>query len=373
MSVSKYICTHCGKRFEAEEKEILECPGCFWSSSVKKEDEATDEKRDILQPQESPKKKPTFQLPDWNWKLILGSSIFLILIFFLRGPTASFLSQFTSQGKKSSDQKIRISIDDTQDISSSDRSPWDELTDASMNVLERRVNFSAERSPSPAELEVLGRRAPFQTGIIEKLPSQTWSLETYKKLITEQETFYKVPLPKSYKRKLYARFEEVYVPGRVAFEQGDLRQARDAWVQALVFPIYANDPSKHRGVVLTMLRPFITDTLSKIGAINHILAERVIRSKEQEISLAYEQLLNLSQKKSWKEASAVVLTLNQKIDALEQPSSLMQQTPAYPPVLHEIDPGIQATLMDLHSVPSAAIADFGPLRYFHLAFKAPSR
>ncbi|MBI4711572.1 MAG: hypothetical protein HY767_03825, partial [Candidatus Omnitrophica bacterium] len=34
-----FVCNHCGKKFELETPEAKECPFCFWSSSVKREDE----------------------------------------------------------------------------------------------------------------------------------------------------------------------------------------------------------------------------------------------------------------------------------------------------------------------------------------------
>ena len=39
MGLVRYICTNCQHRFEAEEKENLECPNCLWSTSLKKEEE----------------------------------------------------------------------------------------------------------------------------------------------------------------------------------------------------------------------------------------------------------------------------------------------------------------------------------------------
>ena len=44
MKLVQYLCTHCGRRFEAEEKEIVECPGCYWSTSVKREDAHENQK-----------------------------------------------------------------------------------------------------------------------------------------------------------------------------------------------------------------------------------------------------------------------------------------------------------------------------------------
>ena len=34
----KYICAHCGHQFESSETKDIECPQCFWSTSIKRDD-----------------------------------------------------------------------------------------------------------------------------------------------------------------------------------------------------------------------------------------------------------------------------------------------------------------------------------------------
>ena len=48
MKTVRYLCAHCGRGFEAEEKDAVECPGCFWTSSVKKEEEARGQKETVM-------------------------------------------------------------------------------------------------------------------------------------------------------------------------------------------------------------------------------------------------------------------------------------------------------------------------------------
>ena len=63
MKLIPYVCTHCGRRFEAEEKGILECPGCFWSTSVKKEEELREQKEKKPSAEKGPPPQKSFSMP----------------------------------------------------------------------------------------------------------------------------------------------------------------------------------------------------------------------------------------------------------------------------------------------------------------------
>jgi hypothetical protein len=115
-------------------------------------------------------------------------------------------------------------------------------------------------------------------------------------------------------------------------------------------------------VVLTMLRAFINDTLSKIGAINNTIAEQKIREKEMALSEHYDELSRLIEQKSWPEASAVVITLNQIFDQLEQPEQVSGVGAPYPQAIQRVDQDIQATLLEIQNAPSPAVSDFVPMK-----------
>src|SRR6185295_5441202 len=66
------------------------------------------------------------------------------------------------------------------------------LTAEENAILHQRVPLDPLREPSEDEMKVLQNIAAFQTGQVEKLPSQAWALVTYKQLITEQEKTYQV-------------------------------------------------------------------------------------------------------------------------------------------------------------------------------------
>lgn len=237
----------------------------------------------------------------------------------------------------------------------------DPLTPEERNLLNRRLALDPNRALSEEEEEILKTRSSFRTGLVEKLPSQAWTSQSFKEMIAEQERFYQVPLPRSYKNKLDDLFEKKYAPGAEAFKNGDLLEARNFWVESLAFPVYANDVEKHRGVILTMLRPFITDTLSKVGAINGILIERKIREKEKSVSESYGRLFELIEEKSWKEALGAISFIQEGLDELARPDRLAGAPSPYPASVNQVDEGIAATLFQLLEVPPPALADLEPI------------
>ena len=90
--------------------------------------------------------------------------------------------------------------------------------------------------------------------------------------------------------------------------KGDLLATRDLFIESLLFPPYSTNVQKHRGVALTMLKAFITDTLSKIGALNQMVADQNRRQQGKEIEAEYGSLFALIQEGRWEEA---ILKLDQ--------------------------------------------------------------
>ncbi|MCH7812737.1 MAG: hypothetical protein IID40_01830 [Planctomycetes bacterium] len=110
-------------------------------------------------------------------------------------------------------------------------------------------------------------------------------------------------------------------------------------------------------MVLTMIRPFINDTLSKIGAINTSLVERLTRKKEEAISIDYARLQDLIRKNSWREAVRLMQGLESAILVLESPQGTTGKAPPYSEVLIRLDAGIRGTLLNLREPPLPAVAD----------------
>lgn len=369
MSQASFYCNHCGNHFQAEEKEGLECPRCFWSSSVQIENETQEKKSAPIS-----KPKPSMELPLW----LLPVFTFLIIFSLCGGGlyfvySKGFFKQIQGwrlSEKKSTKTEIPLNPQipgeqpgaHVQPISTAQDPAFQNLSAEEKEQLTRVIQVSPKESLTEEEQKILQKPVAFKTGWNETLPSQPWSIESFKKMLDEQEDFFKVPLPGSYRKKLERHFEEHYLAGKTAFEQGDMLGARNHWVDALQIPQYSDKIERHRGVALTMLRPFITDTLSKIGAINNSLLEEKIRGKEQQVTENYQKLLAALKNQQWKDATSLIATIHQRLDQLENPEATAGQAPPYPPSIAQIDEGIRLTLIDLLDMPPPPVTAFDELR-----------
>lgn len=373
MALKKYLCTHCGRRFEAEEREIVECPGCFWSTSVKPDSgsgapqKTPSAAQSSLKPaaEKKPLKTALPAIP--SGKILKGAAVVLMVIFLLwlvRGVFQSGL--FSGHKKKSAEISAPVQDEggkggDEPASSQSLPSSAAMISADDQAVLSRRVEASLDEDPSPDLTRILSAQAAFQSGSMQKLPSKSWSEESYAQMVAEQERAYKVAFPRSYRNKLMELFKTQYLPGVAAFESGDLLGARNAWVSCLAFPMYSQDPMRHRGVALTMLRPFINDTLSKIGALNTMIVESQLRSREEEISRDYQAFRALVESRSWKEADAAAAALQKKIQGFEQSVTPDSSAPPYPESIRQIDRDIGVTLMDILTPPTPPIGNLVPI------------
>lgn len=371
MALKKYLCTHCGKRFEAEEREIVECPGCFWSTSVKPDSGGSAA---VKTPFAAAKPQPAVKMPSLNLpqvsfrpeKLLkpLILAAVLALIFFL--GISLIRSGMFSKNKKTDIQAV-TDAEEAVKSSGGDAGAAQGTAGAAVPsaeeqaLLSRRAVMEESAEPSSEMAGLLAREASFQSGSVQRLPSKSWTEETFSKMLAEQERAYKVTFPRSYRNKIMDLFKTQYLPGSAAFEAGDLLTARNAWVNSLAFPPYSQDPMRHRGVALTMLRPFINDTLSKIGALNTMLVETQLRSREEEISSDYQALKDLIKEKSWTNAWQAADRLQKKISGFEQSVTPDSSAPPYPDSVRQIDRDIGATLMDILTPPTPPIGNLVPI------------
>ena len=361
----RYVCDHCGKKFELETPEAKECPFCFWSSSVKREDVLNSEKKGALSSASKTSKNAAGRTLSGNFSRNVIYLLRMLLIFVLF-VGAGFLAY---KGYKlfvaSSFHGANLfSIKPQKDVKESPHSVAQgaaALSAPERAVLSRELAISADRTPAPEEQSILGRAVPFQTGAVEKLPSAAWTLERYQKMIADQEAFYKMPFARSYKKKLEALFKTKYLAATEAFAKGDVLLARNLWVESLSFPLYSQDLKKHRAVALTMLRPFINDTLSKVSAMNQSLVDRGKRVKEEVLSHGYQQLNGLIAQKKWTEALAQIGTMTSEVDELRK-STKPQGVPPYPAAFGAIDVDLQRPLMDLMTPNPSSTADLQPLQ-----------
>ncbi|MFA5167018.1 MAG: zinc ribbon domain-containing protein [Candidatus Omnitrophota bacterium] len=358
----RFICDHCGKKFELEVPKAKECPFCFWSSSVKREDEWIPEKKGASRSFKETASKSDRKVSSGNLRYL-----FRILLFCAILAAVGFLARkahkiFTS----SSSQSWRtFSIKPQNDNKQVEKVMTDPLMLLSLKekeMLFREATIPADRAPDPGEQKILDRSVSFQTGWTEKLPSAMWTLEQYQKMIADQETSYKMPFARSYKKKLEELFKTKYLAAADAFAKGDVLAARNLWVESLAFPLYSKDLKKHRAVALTMLRTFINDTLSKVSAMNQSILDRGRKSREQALSMEYQKLTGLIVQKKWQEALTVTSQMISEVEELRKNAVPQEVPPPYPASFGTIDLDLQRPLMDLMSPSPSSTADLQPLQ-----------
>jgi hypothetical protein len=359
-----YLCDHCGKKFELETPLAKECPFCFWTSSVKREDELASEKKGTLV------SSARAAAPSFRSKVSSGNLKYLVRVLVILVITAAvgFLGVWAYERFAPSVSKgwkafsIKLPVDSKRSSGIPAPAGIKALSAQEKEILHREVTIPADRIPSADEQAVLGRVVPFQTGWTEKLPSAVWTLEQYRKMIADQETFYKMPFARSYKKKLEELFKARYLLASDAFAKGDVLTARNLWVESLAFPLYSTDLKKHRAVALTMLRPFINDTLAKVSAMNQSLAGRGKRVREEALSASYQRLGVLITQKKWPEAVAVIDQMTPEVDFLRKNAKVQEAPPQYPASFGTIDPDLQRPLMDLMTPGPSSMADLQPLQ-----------
>lgn len=349
-----YHCTNCGRDFEAEEKEIIECPQCYWTSSVKAADEAGERKPAAPT---APVRERKAARP-FNWGKTAGILLLAAavggVIYFLPAILRTTASLMPGEKKQPA---IEIKMPGAAPSNAQSETAPAALTAEEEALLLRKADIAVTVQPDENQQRILSRDVPFKTGVIERLPSQVWDFALFEKTLDEQIARYKVGLPRSYRKKLEQHFQETYQAGADDFMEGRLLDARNAWVRTLAFPLYSQDLQKHRGVALTLLRPFINDVLSKVGAVNTMLVDSGLRSQEQQIRTAYQEFRQLLIAGSWQESISKADNLLAQIRSFESQNTSSAQAPPYPQEITGIDQGIAVSLFDLLKPAQASTAD----------------
>lgn len=365
MKTARYHCAHCGRRFEAEEREIVECPGCFWTTSVKKDEgrESASAAPKAAAPERSVPRGPLFPKPDFSalpWQPIL---IFL-LIAALAGPLVYFdipskirqaiparAKAISIPGVSNKTEKAVPAAQPSQSAAPT------ALSDEDKAILGRDLSASLNGDLTGEEKAAIEKEVPLKTGIVEQLPSAAWTLDIFEKMLKDEQARYKISFPRSYRNKLIDLFKSKYLPAAKAFQEERLLEARNGWVQSLAFPLYSTDLRKHRGVALTILRPFINDTLSKIAALNNLLRVKNVRGREQELNQQYAEFRNAAVGGDWQRAAEAGRKLEEGLLAYQTNAFHADGPPPYPAELSQIDLDIAFPLNQLLQAPDPAIAD----------------
>ena len=363
----RFVCSHCGKSFELDTPAAKECPFCYWSSTVKREDgDPSQKKKGPAASKFSPPVKDPGVKKDISGRS-LGYLLRIVLILLVLAGIAVAGFWVYKKLPVSSPKGESFTIQFPKTEKASLKSPAvasgvAALSPEDKEALYKEMTLPSERVPDASEQEILNRAVRLETGWVEKVPSASWTAEQYTRLIEDQERFYKMPFPRSYKKKLQELFKTQYLAGVEAFTKGDLLAARDLWVGSLEIPLYSEDLRKHRAVALTMLRPFINDTLAKIRAMNQSLVDKGKRAQEEALSAEYQNLSALIAQKQWAGALAAIASLTPRVTQLQQSSKIREAPPSYPASFGNVDQDIQRALMDLMATNPSTLADLQPLQ-----------
>jgi len=354
--MNQLACTHCHHQFELETLAGAVCPSCGWSSSVVLASELQDEK--ILT-----KEKKKSKAPHW----LFGFLIFCLKIAALVGVVVllvigvrSFLKNGSSDAKPKSSQTSNLSgfFSKKKEAASSISIQPDAalplagaLSAEEQASLAIALDVSDEPVLSDQDLKLLQRAVDLQAGVVEKLPSASWTLAEFKDFIEVQEGKFKMPLPRGYKKDLAELFEKTYATAYDHFLSGRLLQARDAYVASLALPVYLNDLRKHRAVVLTMLRGFLNDTIAKVGALNFALARQGTVSQSEQAGAEYARFQSLILASKWGDAMTSLHKLEALLPANPQ-AGLVTQAAPYGPEFAKVDTDVQPSLTRLLQVPA---------------------
>ncbi len=334
--MEKFICEHCGHRFESEPVESIVCPNCSWSTSVKKEEA---ERPKIVTPKAAPPSRPQTSSASSAppRPFVLGGGALLILV--LVG-----VAIFAAQHLLKQDQIIqKIESKNADEIAS--QAPELALLPAEQEVLNRKISLETDRPLTEAEKQTVNRRIPLRSRSVRGLPTPPWDELQFEAFLKSQELQYKLPLEWSYRRKLKSIFKLHYVAAAAAFDEKDHLKSRDEWIRSLAIPVYKNNIQKHRGVILTMLRPYINDTLSRIGLLSALLTEKE-SSAEERVKENYAALLELLQNQSWEEANAKLLEIQKDLESLEKTGQAAPAAPPpLPPEINQVDADIREVLL----------------------------
>lgn len=342
-----YHCTHCGHHFEHAPQDGIACPNCHWSSSVTRE-----EAPEVSRAPEGPRPaRARESKPEGAW--VWAAAGALILLFLA-------VSLFVWRYVLRQDRLLqKIETKNAEVIAA--QAPELNLSQEEREILDRRLVLDSPPPLTEEDREILGRRLPLGSSLIQGLSTPPWDAKQFEAFLKSEEAKYRLPFEWSYRRKLLALFKRHYLAAAQAFEAKDYLRGRDEWIRALTFPVYYEDLAKHRGVALTILRPYINDTLAKIGTMNVMLTEKDVFGTEEKIRASYDVLLDLLQKGSWEEADAKFVELDRMLRTFGN-SEKVFLPPAFPSELGRVDPDIQQVILGQANLPAPAQRDWEAFR-----------
>lgn len=341
-------CQNCGKEFELGEQDELRCPGCFWTSSVVRLDEAA---------KEGPVAHPSKALTDAKVKakkrigqalrflLYLALAAFVVggLIFGLKSKSERSGAPIKPPQKTTEPQAPKKEKPAVEKIPAAEPDLSVLLSEEEKALLSNVIPIEIPRKLTDEEKEILGRKVSFSGDEGKPPVLRFWSQAQFDDFLTASQSQRQIHFPWRYERSLRKLFRDHYLRAEGLSREMDWEGARLELLNALVFPIYGNDLRLHRSVALVMLKAYIDEVLGKIKMINGFLSKQGAIQELEDLKENYEGLFVLISEENWNEALPFIERLEERAKALETRSKGTEIQ--YPPVMAQIDPDIQKGLM----------------------------
>ncbi|HLD56635.1 MAG TPA: hypothetical protein VJA00_03350 [Candidatus Omnitrophota bacterium] len=337
----KYRCTHCNHSFELAERDFQRCPNCFWTTSLVSLEEETEGAQSFKKLEPFPSSAPKSNFV--NAKLL----IILLICAALGGLIGIFAVLRPSLPKFSFPIPFSVPEVLKQKPKEVPRGKPTAPAVTFLSVEEKARLFAPFPITIPRQLtedeeEILKKQVSPPKPISEKLQLSVWTKEEFEKTFESEQKKRKVYLGWAYERAVKKTFEKYYPSAVEAYEKGDHVSARDLFLKSLAFPIYRNDPRRHRAIALVILRPYLNDVIGKIAILNQYLMSQRLTTEVDSISRSYQALFPVLELQEWDRASQMMTDLKRQMDAFENRPS--EEPVDYGPSFVLLDPEIRTAI-----------------------------
>jgi len=326
-----YVCQNCETKFELPEIQTPRCPNCFWTTSIRRADQA------VPRAQLNAKSKKQFVSPQLI--KILVTVVFIVVLAWLSSRLLKYIPK--TFGKTISKRKtVSVPTPDSQKATAKDFLNF--LSPEEKKALETWIPFAIPRMLSGDELQMLSKRADFSASASTLPQLNFWTTDSFEKFLTAEQTKRKIYFPGSYESTLKKLFASHYLKVEQILKNGNLAEARIELLNALVFPIYGHNVRLHKSVALVMLQNYINDVLKKIQVLNSYLAAQGLSALMNDLQKDYAEIFQLIDGKDW--AGALKLVEKSESEAKTIDAETKEAHVNYPPFISQIDSDIQKGL-----------------------------
>ena len=146
--MERFICTHCSHRFESTPQEGISCPHCFWSTSVKREEDLTPEVESKEVPQEVSGETNPLGLPSPRFLFWVGGSLVLLLLILFLGRSCDFQKKEKTIKTEKSESASKVTLEAFELT----------LLPEEREILNRRLAVESKGALTESEKEILAGR-----------------------------------------------------------------------------------------------------------------------------------------------------------------------------------------------------------------------